>query len=268
MDEKGELYVIEVNPRASRTIPFLSKVTGIPMVTLAILAITGHKFKDLGLPTGLMPEGTFTAVKSPVFSFAKMIQVDVGLGPEMKSTGEVMGIAESFPQALKKSMLAAGLKVPTLGQMKSEPGSLLCTVADKDKEEALYLMQRFAELGFKIYSTTGTAAYFARRGLDARPAFKLTEGRPHIIDMLRNGTFQLIINTISDNRTAEIEARAIRRAAVESNIPVLTSLDTANALVTAIVTPLEDEDGLPHVTELHSIPRHFEDVLAGVMVRS
>lgn len=265
MDEHGELYVIEVNPRASRTIPFLSKVTGIPMVTLAVLAITGHKFKDLGLPTGLMPEGDYTAVKSPVFSFAKMIQVDVGLGPEMKSTGEVMGLAESFPQALKKSMLAAGLKVPTLEQMKDRPLGLLCTVADKDKEEALYLIQRFSELGFKIYSTTGTAAHFARRGLSATPVYKLTEGRPHIIDLLRNGTFDLIINTISDNRTAEIEGRAIRRVAVESNIPVLTSLDTANALVTAIVTPLEDEDGLPHITELHAVPRRFEKELAGVL---
>ncbi|OGK09169.1 MAG: carbamoyl phosphate synthase large subunit [Candidatus Riflebacteria bacterium RBG_13_59_9] len=265
VDEHGELFVIEVNPRASRTIPFLSKVTGIPMVTLAIMAITGHKFRELGLPTGLMPETPFFAVKSPVFSFAKMIQVDVGLGPEMKSTGEVMGIADTFPQALKKSMLAAGLKVP---QPWKELTPLLCTVADKDKEEALYLMQRFAELGFPIYATTGTAAYFERRGLKSTPVFKLTEGRPHIIDRLRNDDFQLIINTISDNRTAEIEARAIRRAAVESNIPVLTSLDTANALLAALVTPLEDEDGLPHVTELHSIPRHFAEILQTVTASS
>ncbi len=266
VDEQGELFVIEVNPRASRTIPFLSKVTGIPMVTLAIMAITGHEFKKMGLPTGLMPDASMYAVKSPVFSFAKMIQVDVGLGPEMKSTGEVMGIGQTFAQALKKSMMAAGLKVPELSKSREKHLPLLCTVADKDKEEALYMMQRFAELGFRIYATAGTAAFFNDKGLKATPVFKLTEGRPHIIDMLRNGSFELIINTISDNRTAEIEARAIRRVAVESNIPVLTSLDTANALLTALITPLEDEDGLPHVTELHSIPRRFTDVLEKALV--
>jgi carbamoyl-phosphate synthase large subunit len=261
LDENGELFVIEVNPRASRTIPFLSKVTGIPMVTLAVLAITGHKFKELGLPTGLMPDGKYYAVKSPVFSFAKMIQVDVGLGPEMKSTGEVMGIAETFPQALKKSMLAAGLRVPEYSEKHEQGIPLLCTVADKDKEEARDLMLRYAELGFRIYATTGTSAYFREHGINSTPVYKLTEGRPNIIDMLRNGAFRLIINTISDNRTAEIEARAIRRAAVESNIPVLTSLDTANALLTALMTPLESEDGLPSITELHTIPRQFSDQL-------
>jgi len=123
-------------------------------------------------------------------------------------------------------------------------------------------------MGFRIYATVNTAAFFKEKGLKATPVFKLTEGRPHIIDMLRNGSFELIINTISDNRTAEIEARAIRRVAVESNIPVLTSLDTANALLTALITPLEDEDGLPHVTELHSIPRRFTDVLEKALAKA
>jgi carbamoyl-phosphate synthase large subunit len=261
MDENGELFVIEVNPRASRTIPFLSKVTGIPMVSLAILAITGRKFKELGLPTGLMPVGKYYAVKAPVFSFAKMIQVDVGLGPEMKSTGEVMGIAETFPQALKKAMTAASLRIPEFHEHHTEAIPLLCTVADKDKEEALYLMQRYAQLGFKLFTTTGTAAYFKEHGIEATPVYKLTEGRPNIIDRLRNGEFKLIINTISDNRTAEIEGRAIRRAAVEGNIPVLTSLDTANALLTALLTPLEGKEGLPSITELHEIPLQFADIV-------
>ncbi len=279
---EGEVLVLEVNPRASRTVPYLSKITGVPMILLATSAIVGKKLREMGYPLGLLPVGKYYGVKSPVFSFAKMIRVDVGLGPEMKSTGEVMGISKDFAIALKKAMLAANVKVPEgrrdsatarVGQAsgltprgsrnggfglarKSVPSyGLLCTVADIDKEEALSLMMRFSELGFKIYATHGTALYFKERGLSAEPVFKLSEGRPHIIDLLTNGEFALIINTISDNRIAEIEARAIRRAAVELGIPVLTSLDTAAALLTAIITPMEDETGLPVVTELGEIGR-------------
>ena len=276
-----EVLVLEVNPRASRTVPYLSKITGVPMVYLATSAIMGKKLADMNVPLGLLPPGEFYGVKSPVFSFAKMSRVDVGLGPEMKSTGEVMGISKDFAIALKKAMLATGVKVPEVRreaakvmlklsaqskpsatlQSYSRRGSntfsshgILCTVADIDKEEAFSLMMRFSELGFKIYATYGTARYFRERGLFAEPVFKLSEGRPHIIDILMNGEFDLIINTISDNRIAEIEARAIRRTAVELGIPVITSLDTAAALLTAIITPMEDETGLPRVTELGEIP--------------
>ena len=261
IDTDGKVFVLEVNPRASRTIPYLSKCTGIPMVPLAMVAIMGHTFKELGLPTGLMEPNEFYGVKAPVFSFAKMIRVDVGLGPEMKSTGEVMGIARDFPQALKKAMLAAGMKVPQFrhGQNQRKIG-VLCTVTDRDKAEAVALMDRYSELGFEIFASHGTAEYFQANGLAATPVYKLSEGRPHIIDYLMNGRFELIINTISDNRIAEIEARQIRRAAVESGIPVITSLDTAAVFLSAIMTPLSDPDGLPHITEMGSVPRRFADL--------
>ncbi len=279
--EEGNVLVLEVNPRASRTVPYLSKITGVWMIQLAVTAIMGERLRDLGVPLGLLPPGRFYGVKSPVFSFAKISRAEVGLGPEMKSTGEVMGISENFSIALKKAMLAAGLKVPELRREpvlamagnaraqvsgsqvypltsdtspKSEE-AVLFTIADKDKEEAFSLAMRFSELGFKIYASHGTARYFNSRGFQAESVFKLSEGRPHIIDLLTNGKFSLIVNTISDNRIAEIEARAIRRTAVELGIPVITSLDTAAALLTAIITPMEDETGLPKVTELGEIGR-------------
>jgi len=261
IDDTGKVFVLEVNPRASRTIPYLSKTTGIPMVPLAMVAIMGHRFAELGLPTGLMEPNEFFGVKAPVFSFAKMIRVDVGLGPEMKSTGEVMGIARDFPQALKKAMVAAGMKVPKLHHDQGERKiPLLCTVADRDKAEAVALMDRYSELGFEIFASHGTAEYFQANGLEATPVYKLSEGRPHIIDYLMNGRFELIINTISDNRIAEIEARQIRRAAVETGIPVITSLDTAAVFLSAIMTPLSDPDGLPHITEMGTVPKRFADL--------
>jgi carbamoyl-phosphate synthase large subunit len=232
IDRDDEVYVIEVNPRASRTVPFISKITGVPMIRLAIRGVMGGSLADCGYPLGLQPIGELTAVKSPVFSFQKLIDLDVQLGPEMKSTGEVMGIASDFPTALYKALSAAGIRVPTRDECHNM--ALLATIADPDKADAVPLIRSFEELGFKVLSTQGTAEYLASQNIDTREVRKLAEGRPHIIDEILSGNFQLVINTVSDNQVAELEARQIRRAAVEHNIPVLTSLDTAGALLTAI----------------------------------
>jgi carbamoyl-phosphate synthase large subunit len=229
---EDEVYVIEVNPRASRTVPFISKITGVPMIRLAMRAIMGQPLCEAGFPLGLQPLGGLIAVKSPVFSFQKLRELDVQLGPEMKSTGEVMGIAADFPSALFKSMTAAGFSIPTLAECATQ--GVLVTIADADKDEAVELVRGFANLGFKVYSTSGTSAYLIERGIAAEAVRKLSEGRPHIIDHILDGKFQLVLNTVSENQKAEQEARLIRRAAVEHNIPVITSLDTAGALLTAI----------------------------------
>ena len=228
----GNVYVIEVNPRASRTVPFISKITGVPTIDLAMQAVMGGSLVDSGYPLGLQPQSTLVAVKAPVFSFQKLVDLDVDLGPEMKSTGEVMGIAASYPAALYKAMLAAGISMPRLEERRKQ--GVLLTLSDTDKEDALELAQRLSELGFQIYGTSGTAKYLNDQGIKATRVNKLSEGRPSIADYIVNGQFQIVINTISDNQRAEAEARLIRRQAVERNIPVLTSLDTAMALVRAV----------------------------------
>jgi len=225
VDRDDEVYVIEVNPRASRTVPFISKITGVPMIRLAIRSIMGESLAACGLPAGLQPCGPLVAVKSPVFSFQKLTDLDVQLGPEMKSTGEVMGIAPTYPAALRKALAAAGIRVPSLQQCQDL--ALLATLADPDKQDSVELIAGFAKLGFSVYSTVGTAQFLESHGIQAEPVRKLSEGRPHIVDEILSGRFQLVINTVSDNQKAELEARQIRREAVEHNIPVLTSLDTA-----------------------------------------
>jgi len=232
IDRDDKVYVIEVNPRASRTVPFISKITGVPMIKLAMRGVMGGSLADCGYELGLQPVGDLVAVKSPVFSFQKLTDLDVQLGPEMKSTGEVMGIANSYPIALHKALTAAGIRVQTPEQCQQM--ALLFTIADPDKLDSLPVVRGFAELGFTVYSTAGTASFLKDHGIEAIGVRKLTEGRPHIVDEILSGRFQLVINTVSDNQKAELEARRIRREAVEHNIPVITSLDTANALLTAI----------------------------------
>ena len=249
VDRDEEVYVIEVNPRASRTVPFISKITGVPMIKLAMLGIMGGSLADSGFPLGLQPIGDLVAVKSPVFSFQKLTDLDVHLGPEMKSTGEVMGIAGDYPTALKKAMSAAGIRVQTLEQCPNM--ALLATVADQDKEDSLEVVRGFADLGFTVYSTAGTAEFMRSHGIEARSVRKLSEGRPHIVDEILSNRFQLVINTVSDNQKAELEARRIRREAVEHNIPVITSIDTAGALLMAIKRGNEQR---LMITELGSIP--------------
>lgn len=227
------VYVIEVNPRSSRTVPFLSKVTGVPMVDLATRVAMGETLAENGWPSGLLPAKPFVAVKAPVFSFAKLSQVDISLGPEMKSTGEVIGVDMNYPAALYKAITAAGIRVPA-------QGTILATVADKDKEEAAEIIAGYAALGFKIIATAGTARYLAVRGLTVRKVNKLAEGEPHLVDMIKNGSVDLVINTTTRGRQPARDGYQIRRAAVEHAVPCLTSLDTAREILRAITALRRD----------------------------
>jgi len=221
---KGDaVFIIEVNPRASRTIPFISKVTGINMAQLATEVMLGNKLES----SGLVPHKGDIAVKAPVFSFAKLKDVDTVLGPEMKSTGEVMGRAPTFHQAFYKAVVASGLSVPL-------EGTVLFTVADRDKAEILPLAKGYMELGYNIVATTGTAAYLNVHGVRAKRVNKLFEGAPSIVDLLLEGKIDLIINTISRGNLSRREGFTIRRHASEKGIPCLTSIDTAKALYEAI----------------------------------
>jgi carbamoyl-phosphate synthase large subunit len=220
--QDGAVYVLEANPRASRTIPFITKATGVPLVPLAVHAVLGGRLADLGWTTGLVPPPAAYAVKMPVFSFSKLTQVDAVLGPEMKSTGEVMGIDRTYEAALYKGFLAAGFRVP-------RGGRILATIADQDKAEALPLLAELVELGYQLSATTGTLAALSSRGIAATPVYKIHERRPNLVDQIRAGRFDLVINTITRGGASESEGFQIRRAAVESGILCLTSLDTARA---------------------------------------
>ncbi|SMB92593.1 carbamoyl-phosphate synthase large subunit [Desulfonispora thiosulfatigenes DSM 11270] len=221
---KEEVYVIEVNPRSSRTVPYLSKVTGIPMVTLATKIMLGKTLPDLGYKYGLASNRDIVAVKVPVFSFNKLVDVETSLGPEMKSTGEVLGIDKTFTKALYKALIAAGYVIP-------RQGTLLATVADKDKEEAWVLLERLSHLGFKIMATAGTAEFLKQKGLDVTVVNKITEGTPHVEDVIKKGQVDLVINTLTKGKTPARDGFRIRRAAVEFNVPCLTSLDLTKAIV-------------------------------------
>ncbi|NUQ71225.1 MAG: carbamoyl-phosphate synthase large subunit [Chthonomonadales bacterium] len=221
--------VLEVNPRASRTVPYLSKITGIPMIKLATYAILGKSLRDQGYEGGLQPTPPLIAVKSPVFSFTKLKGVDIGLGPEMKSTGETMGIETDYSRALYKAMVASGLDVQT-------GGALLATIADHDKSESAAIIRAFADLGFTIYATEGTARFLNARGITATPVGKISEPSPNLLDLIRNGQVDVLINTLSTDKQTEREGVQIRRASVEIGIPCLTSLDTARALSMAIAS--------------------------------
>lgn len=217
------VYVLEVNPRSSRTVPFLSKVTGLPMVDLAMRAVLGDRLSDLGYRTGLLEPADTVSVKVPVFSFAKLHEVDVTLGPEMKSTGEVMGTDSTFSKALYKGMVAAGFEFPT-------HGAIIATIADKDKAEALPILRGLVNLGFRIYATEGTAAFLERYGIVTTLVHKLSGGSPSILDMIRRKEATMVINTLTRGRIPERDGFRIRREAVEHAVPCLTSLDTARAV--------------------------------------
>lgn len=221
---EGNLYVLEVNPRASRTVPILSKVTGIPMVKLATQISLGASLQELGYGIGLVAARPFTAIKVPVFSFAKLLDVETSLGPEMKSTGEVMGIDSDYSKAMYKALLAAGINFPY-------QGAVLATVADKDKNEALPILKRLKKFGFKIYATSGTAEYLNRSGLKIETVRKICEGEPNLLDLIRGSKIDLVVNTLTKGKAPERDGFKIRRAAVENSIPCLTSLDTVKAFV-------------------------------------
>jgi carbamoyl-phosphate synthase large subunit len=219
-----DLYVLEINLRSSRTVPFLSKVTEVPMVEAAVRAILGESLRDQGYQPGLCPEPPGVAVKVPVFSFAKLRRVDVVLGPEMKSTGEVMGRDVSFARALYKGLAAAGIRIP-LG------GRVIATIADKDKEEAWPILKRLADMGFSLFATKGTADFLLKRGVAVTRVHKLEEGSPNLLDVIREGGADLVMNTMTRGLEPRRDGFRIRREAVERGIPCLTSLDTARAVV-------------------------------------
>jgi carbamoyl-phosphate synthase, large subunit len=219
-----KVYVIEVNPRSSRTVPFLSKVTDLPMANLATKAILGTKLADLGYVDGLWREDSYVSVKVPVFSFAKLRRVDPTLTPEMKSTGEVMGRDENYAKALYKGLIGAGMKIPM-------SGAIVATVADKDKEEATELLRGFYDLGYKIIATGGTADTLEATGMRVRRVNKLSEGAPNILDLIREGEAQFVVNTLTKGKTPERDGFRIRREAVENGVVCMTSLDTVRALL-------------------------------------
>ncbi|MBP1156245.1 MULTISPECIES: carbamoyl-phosphate synthase large subunit [unclassified Paenibacillus] len=221
---QNEIYVIEVNPRSSRTVPFLSKVTKIPMANVATRVIMGEKLADMGYQTGLWPEDDFVSVKVPVFSFAKLRRVDTTLGPEMKSTGEVMGRDKTFAKALYKGLIGSGMKVPPTG-------AIIATIADKDKEEATAIFRSFERLGYRIVATGGTARALEEAGLKVTRVNKLSEGSPNILDLIRNGEAHFVVNTLTKGKTPERDGFRIRREAVENGIVCMTSLDTVSALL-------------------------------------
>ncbi|MGE5552711.1 MAG: carbamoyl-phosphate synthase large subunit [Betaproteobacteria bacterium] len=220
----GEIYVLEVNPRASRTVPFLSKVTGVPMVKVATEVILGKSLRELGYGSGVLPPRPHVAVKVPVFSFAKLRQVDTYLGPEMKSTGEVLGLDTDYANALFKGLLAAGIAIP-------ERGSVLFTVADRDKAEATGLARGFAELGFKLYATDGTAKALHRAGLEVEVVGKIHGGSGQIPDLIRKDGVNLVVNTFTRGKDFERDGFQVRRLAAEHGVPCVTSLDTAAAIL-------------------------------------
>lgn len=222
-----EVYVIEVNPRSSRTVPYISKVTGIPIVPLATRVILGHKIKDLGYQPGLQPEADYYAVKMPVFSFEKIRGADISLGPEMKSTGECLGIAKTFNEALYKAFLGAGIRLP-------KHKNMIITVRDEDKEEAVEIAKRFEALGYRIYATKGTARALLEADVSVRLTRKLEQESPNILDLILGHKIDLVIDTPSQGVEHSHDGFIIRRNAIETGVNVLTAIDTAKALVTSL----------------------------------
>ncbi|MGN0938180.1 MAG: carbamoyl-phosphate synthase large subunit [Selenomonas sp.] len=218
--KNDEVYIIEVNPRSSRTVPFLSKVTDVKMVNLATRIALGATVKELGYHSGLVTPKPYVAVKAPVFSFAKMTDVDIALGPEMKSTGEVMGIDYHYARALYKAIIGSGLHIPT-------KGCILFTVADKDKEEMKQLAKAFSDLGFELCATEGTARAIASMGIDVDIVGKVHERKSDIIEMIKTGKINMVINTLTQGKHSMNDGFRIRRATVEHGVACLTSLDTA-----------------------------------------
>ncbi|WP_203290133.1 carbamoyl-phosphate synthase large subunit [Metabacillus sp. cB07] len=235
---KDEVFVIEVNPRSSRTVPFLSKITGVPMANLATKVILGKSLPELGYETGIQPESEGVYVKVPVFSFEKLRRVDITLGPEMKSTGEVMGKDTTLEKALYKGLIASGMKVQNYGQV-------LLTIADKDKEEGLEVARRFSAIGYQIMATSGTAGYLHENGVEARIVGKIGSESPTMLDIIRTGEAQFVINTLTKGKQPQRDGFRIRRESVENGIPCLTSLDTAKAILRVLESMTFSTEQMP-----------------------
>ncbi len=222
-----EVYVIEVNPRSSRTVPYISKVTGIPIVDLATQVIIGNTLKGMGYPTGLAPEAEYVAIKMPVFSFEKLRGAEISLGPEMKSTGECLGIGRTFDEALYKAFLGAGVQLPKYKQM-------IMTVKDADKPEAVGVAKRFEALGYKIYATRSTAKFLQKHGVSARRINKISQESPNVMDLILGHKIDLVIDTPTQGRDKSRDGFLIRRNAIETGVYCITAMDTANALARSL----------------------------------
>jgi carbamoyl-phosphate synthase large subunit len=237
-NEHGEVqesiaYVLEVNPRASRTVPFVSKATGVPLAKVAARCMAGKSLAAQGVTGEVVPP--YFSVKEAVFPFIKFPGADTILGPEMKSTGEVMGVGLTFAEAFVKSQIGAGDDLPPLGK-----GKVFVSVRDEDKPRTVEIARKLAALGFPLVATRGTAAALAAAGLAVTPINKVQEGRPHIVDMIKNGEISLIVNTVEEKRTAVRDSYAIRRAALQERVTLITTLDGARAACT----------GMEHAEEL------------------
>ena len=224
-----EVYVIEVNPRSSRTVPYISKVTGIPIVDLATKVILGETIKGMGYEPGLAPEADYIAIKMPVFSFEKLRGAEISLGPEMKSTGECLGIAKNFNEALYKAFIGAGIQLPKYKRM-------IMTVKDSDKEESVGVAKRFEALGYTIYATRSTAKYLQDHGVNARRVNKISQESPNVMDLILGHKIDLVIDTPTQGRDKSRDGFLIRRNAIETGVHCLTSMDTANALALSLET--------------------------------
>lgn len=243
---ENEVFVLEVNPRSSRTVPFLSKITGVPMANLATKSILGTSLKQLGYETGYHPESNGVFVKVPVFSFAKLRRVDITLGPEMKSTGEVMGKDVTLEKALYKGLVASGISIPTYG-------SVLLTVADKDKEEALNIAKRFHQIGYNIMATEGTAAYLTEQNIPVTVVNKIGTEKPNLLDVIRKGEAQFVINTLTKGKRPARDGFRIRREAVENGVACLTSLDTAYAILRVIESMTFDTQSMMPIQKAQEV---------------
>jgi carbamoyl-phosphate synthase large subunit len=221
-----QIYVIEVNPRSSRTIPYISKVTNVPIIELATRVMLGEKLKDMGYGVDIYPEADYFAVKMPVFSFEKLADVDIAMGPEMKSTGECLGIADTFPQALLKAFKGANMKAPKRG------GRVIITVKDEDKQEIIGIAKELESMEIEILATEGTYNTLTEAGIAAKKVNRISEAHPNIMDMIQSGSVDLIINTPTKGHKHNTDGFKIRRAAVEHSVPCVTALDTAHAMVT------------------------------------
>lgn len=235
----GEVYVIEVNPRSSRTVPFLSKITNVPMAKIATKVILGQTILNQGYEPGLVPEKEGVYVKVPVFSFAKLRRVDITLGPEMKSTGEVMGKDTTLEKALYKGLIASGMKIQNFG-------TVLMTISDKDKEESVLIAKRFANIGYRLMATSGTAKVLQSAQIPVKVVDKIGTDGPDILDVIRNGEAQIVINTLTKGQQPARDGFRIRRESVENGVPCLTSLDTAAAMLKVIESMTFSAEAMNH----------------------